>query len=138
MNLPMPRQGFPWPIAWMSYLLTKPRELPDVTRQEIVSLQAKRVIILGGTGAVSAEIESLLEDEIGLTVERLSGSNRYATAAAIAHRMQAEGRFKVRRLLPMAQSFPMPWPHPPMLPRQAIQLAQRDEVPWQPNRFSRN
>jgi putative cell wall-binding protein len=112
-------------------LLTKPRELPDVTRQEIVSLQAKRVIILGGTGAVSAEIESLLEDEIGLTVERLSGSNRYATAAAIAHRMQAEGKVQGKAVIANGTVFPDALAASAYAAKAGypILLCQRDEVP---------
>lgn len=43
------------------------------------------VMILGGTGAVSASVESALETQLGAThVDRIGGANRYDTAAQVA------------------------------------------------------
>lgn len=55
---------------------------PDVLT-EILRLQAQRVYILGGTGAVSDEVKKVLEDN-GRSVQRIQGADRYETAAAIA------------------------------------------------------
>lgn len=65
-------------------LLTKSGRLPEATAVEISRLGAIRAVILGGTGAISEQIVEELE-EMGLVVERISGSNRYETAAAIAN-----------------------------------------------------
>jgi putative cell wall-binding protein len=68
-------------------LLTEPTGLTAGVLEEIRRLAAQQVYILGGTGAVSAETEQALRDA-GLTVTRLSGTNRYETAAAIAKSVQ--------------------------------------------------
>ena len=64
-------------------LLTDKNKLPDDIREEITRLGAREATILGGTGAVSDNVKNALE-EMGLSVDRISGSNRYATAADIA------------------------------------------------------
>ncbi|MBQ2581100.1 MAG: cell wall-binding repeat-containing protein, partial [Ruminococcus sp.] len=67
-------------------LLTAKDTLPDATLAEIQRLGAKKVIILGGTGAISTAVENSLKKE-GLETERLAGSTRFGTAAAIAERL---------------------------------------------------
>ncbi len=64
-------------------LLTKRNQLPSVVLAEIRRLGATQAIILGGTSAVSAGVEAALMSELE-SVRRIGGSNRYATAAAIA------------------------------------------------------
>lgn len=71
-------------------LLTMPTVLSPDTLAEIQRLGATNIIILGGTGAVSAGIEQQLVS-MGYQVERIQGANRYATAANIARRMCPEG-----------------------------------------------
>ncbi len=64
-------------------LLTRPDSLPPVTRAELLRLDPARVVVLGGTGAVSAAVET----EVGTladTVDRVSGANRYETAVAVS------------------------------------------------------
>jgi putative cell wall-binding protein len=53
------------------------------TLEEVRRLGAERAILLGGTVALSQEVEDALVDE-GLAVERYAGSNRFETAALIA------------------------------------------------------
>ena len=50
------------------------------------SLGACKVIILGGTKAVSAEVENQLKGK-SLEVERIGGENRFDTAARIARKL---------------------------------------------------
>jgi spore germination protein YaaH len=50
---------------------------------EIQRLGATTVFLLGGEGAISEDVAVLLRDA-GLSVRRLAGENRFATAAAIA------------------------------------------------------
>ncbi len=64
-------------------LLTQPDELPDPTRQLLVDLAPSRVVVLGGRGAVSDEVAAEVESVTGATVDRLSGSDRYATSVRI-------------------------------------------------------
>lgn len=64
-------------------LLTDPAALSGVTKDEIVRLKAKKVIILGGKSAVSLDIEQELK-VLGVSFKRISGSDRFATAAQIS------------------------------------------------------
>jgi putative cell wall-binding protein len=70
-------------------LLTTTNMLNTDTRDEIMRLGAKKAIILGGTGVVSAVVESQLKNDMGLLVERLWGKDRYATSVKIAERIKA-------------------------------------------------
>ncbi len=69
-------------------LLTNLKALPKETLEEIQRLGATDVIILGGTGAVGAEVETALKKE-GLKTERIAGGTRFETATKIAEKMQA-------------------------------------------------
>ncbi|MHB8706020.1 MAG: cell wall-binding repeat-containing protein [Coriobacteriia bacterium] len=64
-------------------LLTKKNELPAVVLSEIVRLGARHAIILGGKSAVGPAVEAKLLTVVE-TVERIAGTDRYKTAAAIA------------------------------------------------------
>lgn len=68
-------------------LLTKGDSLPYNIRMEIQRTQAHYVTILGGTLAVSANVENQLKD-MGLQVQRIAGNSRYNTAIAIAEENQ--------------------------------------------------
>ncbi|MFV9510496.1 S8 family serine peptidase [Tepidibacillus sp. LV47] len=64
-------------------LLTESNRITPVTKNEIVRLKAKNVIIVGGIGVVSTNIENELRD-MGLNVSRLGGTDRFDTARKIA------------------------------------------------------
>ncbi|WP_051254665.1 cell wall-binding repeat-containing protein [Halobacillus kuroshimensis] len=68
-------------------LLTRDDKLPGITEQVMNSFDTEKVTILGGTGAVSTDVETYLENDLGMEVDRISGKNRYETAAAIADRL---------------------------------------------------
>ena len=72
-------------------LLTTLKTLPAETLAEIERLNAKKVIILGGTSAVSADVEKALTDK-KLEVERIAGKTRFETAAKIADKMQQQNK----------------------------------------------
>ena len=77
------------PLAYQEnapILLTNLNELTMDTENEIERLKAHKVIILGGTGAISPKVESQLQ-AMGLNVERIAGKNRYETAALIAKKI---------------------------------------------------
>ncbi|MGM0837608.1 MAG: cell wall-binding repeat-containing protein [Bacillota bacterium] len=67
-------------------LLTNKDYLPGETKNEITRLKAKNVIILGGENAVSSKVIQELE-AMGISWERIKGSDRYETAAEIAERL---------------------------------------------------
>ena len=75
--------GVPLAYALDAPILLTRNTLPQETRNEIVRLGAKKVVILGGEGAVSSTVENILR-QMGLDIERFSGSDRYDTAAKIA------------------------------------------------------
>jgi putative cell wall-binding protein/glucose/arabinose dehydrogenase len=63
-------------------LLTAPDRLPDATRMARRSIGATEAVVVGGVAAVSNRVVTGL----GVPVERVSGADRYATAAALAER----------------------------------------------------
>jgi len=63
--------------------------LLQVATDEIERLGAENVVIVGGTGAVSAAVETALAE--GHTVLRLAGPDRYDTARAVAEHLQGVG-----------------------------------------------
>ncbi|WP_447924809.1 cell wall-binding repeat-containing protein [Georgenia muralis] len=72
--------------------LTQPGGLPTATRLELERLDPAKVVVLGGSGAVSSSV--VTEVRIALPdveVQRLSGQDRYATSAAIADAMWPDG-----------------------------------------------
>lgn len=64
-------------------LLTDPANLTDSTAQALTALHPARITIVGSTTAVTATVQSQL-GAYSTDVRRLSGSDRYSTAASIA------------------------------------------------------
>jgi putative cell wall-binding protein len=64
-------------------LLATEQTLPQPTKDALRTLQARNVVIIGGTGAISAGVEKELTDA-GYTVTRIAGANRYDTAKQVA------------------------------------------------------
>lgn len=72
-------------------LLTEPGVLADAVKAEIARLGASHVIVLGGTGAVSAPVYDALDALPGVAeIERIGGDTRHQTAEMIAERVIAE------------------------------------------------
>lgn len=65
-------------------LITDPVALPAAIAHELSRLKPSRIIVLGGTGAVSAAVATQAGAAAGATVERRAGASRYDTSAAIA------------------------------------------------------
>lgn len=66
-----------------SVLLTRSDLLPSATSAELERLSPETVYVIGGEGAVSAEVATAAGADAGEVV-RLGGTNRYGTAAAVA------------------------------------------------------
>ncbi len=78
------------PLASMNnapILLTNSQTLSSETAQEIVKLHPTKIIILGGTGVVSTDIQNTLEQSYKIPVDRIGGKDRFDTAAQIAQRV---------------------------------------------------
>ncbi|PKQ37121.1 MAG: hypothetical protein CVT59_09390 [Actinobacteria bacterium HGW-Actinobacteria-1] len=65
-------------------LLTRTGSLPGYTKSAIEDLGASSVLLAGGTAAVSASVADAIDALPGVSVTRLAGGNRYATAGVIA------------------------------------------------------
>jgi putative cell wall-binding protein len=83
------------PLAYRlkSPILSTPQNiLPEEVKNEIIRLKAEHIIIIGGDGAISKQIEKTLLNTLKVTVERIAGVNRYDTAAKIADRIGVTSR----------------------------------------------
>jgi len=87
-------------------LYTMPYALAAETRAEIDRLGARNVVIIGGPGAVSTQVEQALRSG-GRNVSRVAGQDRYETAAAVAARIAAlQGGTVASVLLVTGLDFP--------------------------------
>ena len=73
-------------------LLTATNELSVSTKGEIIRLNAKNAILLGGTGVISDNVEIQLKS-MGIQVERLWGQDRYDTSVKIAEKVRSTKPF---------------------------------------------
>ena len=59
--------------------------IPAATALELFRLKPERIVVLGGTSVVSSQVQNSLQTYTTTnTVTRVSGANRYATAAAVS------------------------------------------------------
>ena len=64
-------------------LLVETNAIPAATAAELTRLQPDRIVLLGGTAAISDSVRSQLAS-FATTVDRVAGVNRYTTAAAVS------------------------------------------------------
>ena len=86
------------PLAYQEnapILLTEKGKLTNVNISEIKRLGATKAIILGGTGAVSKQVEADLKKNGIKKVERISGIDRYETAKKIAEKLDGNPKTAV-------------------------------------------
>lgn len=72
-------------------LLTDSKTLTTSVSSELDRLAVKNVFIVGGTGAVSKDVENSITQK-GITVVRLAGSDRYDTSLQIAKHLGANNQ----------------------------------------------
>jgi glucose/arabinose dehydrogenase/putative cell wall-binding protein len=65
-------------------LLVTSSAIPAATASELARLKPQRIVVLGGSGAISNAVLSALDAYTGGPVSRLAGADRYATAAAVS------------------------------------------------------
>ena len=73
-------------------LLTESTTLPAAVRAELVRLNPDEIVVVGGTGVVSASVKTALA-AYAPTVTRVSGASRYETSRLIAVRVLENGGF---------------------------------------------
>lgn len=64
-------------------LLTAATNVPEATRRQLDELRPGRVLLVGGTAAISPTVEDVVRMK-GYATTRLSGADRYATSVAVA------------------------------------------------------
>ncbi|TYS69896.1 hypothetical protein FZC76_06625 [Sutcliffiella horikoshii] len=90
LNFPDALAGGPLAYAMDApILLTRPETLHASTKEEILRLGAKKVVILGGKAAVSEKVENQLK-ALDIKIDRISGTDRYETAKKIADRLGSQ------------------------------------------------
>ena len=96
-------------MSWAGHLpllLTPSDSLSAPAAAALQALAIKHVVILGGTGAVSSTVEQQVE-ALGISTERLQGSDRQQTAIAIAGAEQVHLGFGTSQYdLARGDSFP--------------------------------
>ncbi len=79
-------------LAGGPILLVARNEIPVATQAELVRLRPLRIVVLGGAGVISEAVAAaLVRYQTGGGVERIGGTDRYATAALVSQRTFAPG-----------------------------------------------
>ncbi|NCD20443.1 MAG: cell wall-binding repeat-containing protein [Actinobacteria bacterium] len=65
-------------------LLTAPNRLPDTTADELERIDARRIMILGGSAAIDEATAEDVEEFIFAQVLRVAGADRYETSAQLS------------------------------------------------------
>lgn len=86
-------------------LLTQTESISQATLDEISRLNVKKVIIMGGEDVVSPAVANTLTG-MGITVERISGADRYATAVEAAKAVRAKSGVTDKIVLATGLNFP--------------------------------
>jgi N-acetylmuramoyl-L-alanine amidase len=109
-------------------LLTQNELLTPSTKSEIIRLNAKEAVIVGGTGSVSIHVENELKS-MGLQVTRIGGSNRFAVAHNISKLLPNKGK----AIIAYGLNFPDALAIAPYAARNEypILLANKDHIPSQ-------
>ncbi len=87
-------------------LLTPKDKLDERVRQEILRLEAKEIIIVGGTDSVSNNVKNELEKIDKNGVERISGLDRYGTSEQVARKVISITGKKNKAVIASGEVFP--------------------------------
>lgn len=89
-------------------LMVRPTVIPESVRAELTRLAPERIVIVGGTGAVSAAVEVDLRQYVdgdALRVERVGGSDRFAVSRALIA-TSFEGQTGMPLFIATGRNFP--------------------------------
>lgn len=109
-------------------LLTRASMLSADVISEIIRLNAQNVILMGGTGSISADLESQLRGS-GWYVTRIGGASRYDVAAEVALQDFERAHEAVYVANGLAYADALSAAPAAGLDRQPILLVQRDSIP---------
>jgi putative cell wall-binding protein len=84
-------------------LLTKQNNIPKEVENELLRLNVKNVIIIGGNSSISKDIESLLKN---YNIDRIGGIDRYETSALIAQKVADSDSYTKKAILVDGTNFP--------------------------------
>lgn len=87
-------------------ILTEKNKLNDNARTQLKNLQTKNVIIIGGNGSISKNIETELKN-LGINYSRIYGENRYETSLKIAKEIGVKNGIVVTNGLGFADALAM-------------------------------
>jgi len=113
-------------------LLTAAGSLSEGVAEEVARLGATNAVLLGGTAALSSQIETqLLARTRVRTIERLQGPTRYDTALEIARRMYDPTREETRAVVVSGEGWPDAASAAPLAAAMDVPvlLVRRGEVP---------
>jgi peptidoglycan-N-acetylglucosamine deacetylase len=111
-------------------LLTAPNAVPSSTAAELGRLRPRRIVVVGGPAVVSADVAARLAGYASAGVQRLAGTDRYGTAAAVARATWPRGSTTV--LLASGENFPDGVVAAAVAGRRdaPVLLTSRAHVPW--------
>ena len=72
-------------------LLVQKLAIPTSVMDELRRLQPAQIVVVGGSGVISDQVATVLKLYTAGTVTRVSGANRYATAAALSQKYFSAG-----------------------------------------------
>ncbi|EJP6472675.1 cell wall-binding repeat-containing protein [Clostridium sporogenes] len=87
-------------------ILTEKNKLNDNARTQLKNLQTKNVIIIGGIGSISKNIETELKN-LGINYSRIYGENRYETSLKIAKEIGVKNGVVITNGLGFADALAM-------------------------------
>ncbi|HWQ89770.1 MAG TPA: cell wall-binding repeat-containing protein, partial [Desulfitobacteriaceae bacterium] len=107
-------------------LLTSRSALENQTRYALSNLDVQEVFIIGGTGVISSAVEQKIED-MGITVIRIAGSDRYETSVKVAEKLGSASQ----AVIATGENFPDALSIAPIASMKGypILLATRDQLP---------
>jgi len=87
-----------------AFFLVGTDSIPRETQLALGYLRPSRIVVLGGTGAITARIERGLRNFTTGSVTRISGANRFETAVQLSQRLAPSGDWAVT--IVSGRSFP--------------------------------
>lgn len=85
-------------------LLTNGKAIGRDVMDEITRLGAKNVIIVGGSGSMSNELEKSIDSKYN--TERIAGSNRYETANKVFDKLSSSGNMGSTGIITSGENYP--------------------------------
>ena len=87
-------------------LFVEPSGVPVDVRTELERLNPQRIVVLGGSAAVSHEVLAQLDQYTDGSVDRIAGVNRYDTSAAVAAEFTKVNGSVAAVVIATGQNFP--------------------------------